>query len=73
MRLCPYNNNGSLAPLPYPIVFAVGGRENDLALYDIETKEAVFRGRNVPNDFLSLRVPIWVADMQVRVNHFMNL
>ncbi|KAK8830927.1 hypothetical protein WA577_003627 [Blastocystis sp. JDR] len=54
MRLCPYNNK----------VFAVGGRENDIALYDIEQKDAIFRGRNVPNDFLNLRVPIWVADMQ---------
>lgn len=48
-----------------PVVFAVGGRENDIALYDIEQKDAIFRGRNVPNDFLNLRVPIWVADMQV--------
>ena len=43
----------------------MGGRENDIALYDIEQKDAIFRGRNVPNDFLNLRVPIWVADMQV--------
>lgn len=46
-------------------MFAVGGKENDIALYDIEQKDAIFRGRNVPNDFLNLRVPIWVADMQV--------
>lgn len=25
----------------------------------------MFQGRNVPHDFLNLRVPIWVADMQV--------
>lgn len=48
-----------------PVVIAVGGRENDLALYNLETQEAVFKGRNVANDFLNLRVPIWVADMQV--------
>lgn len=43
----------------------MGGRENDLALYDIETEEPVFKGRNVPNDWLQLRVPIWVTDMKV--------
>lgn len=48
-----------------PVVIAVGGRENDIALYNLETQEAVFKGRNVANDFLNLRVPIWVADMQV--------
>lgn len=65
MRLCPYNNKGILLCSSLPVVFAVGGRENDIALYDIEQKDAIFRGRNVPNDFLNLRVPIWVADMQV--------
>lgn len=54
----------SLSPF---LVFAVGGRENDLVLYDLETQEPIFRGRNVPNDFLQLRVPIWVSDMQVGV------
>ena len=54
----------SLSPF---LVFAVGGRENDLVLYDLETQESIFRGRNVPNDFLQLRVPIWVSDMQVSV------
>lgn len=43
----------------------MGGRENDLALYDIETEEPVFKARNVPNDWLQLRVPIWVTDMKV--------
>ena len=47
------------------LVIAVGGRENDIALYDVETQDAVFKGRNVPFDFLNMRVPIWVADMQV--------
>ena len=47
------------------VAIAIGGRENDIALYDVETHDRIFQGRNVPHDFLNLRVPIWVADMQV--------
>ena len=67
MRLCPSNNNSIFIHYQFlcDVVIAIGGRENDVALYDIETQEAVFKGRNVPEDFLHLRVPIWVADMRV--------
>jgi ribosome biogenesis protein NSA1 len=43
-------------------VMAVGGREKDLQIWDIATQKAVFNAKNVPNDMLSLRMPIWVRD-----------
>jgi ribosome biogenesis protein NSA1 len=42
---------------------AIGGRENDLQLYDLNTLKQVWKAKNVANDYLSLRVPVWVADV----------
>ena len=40
---------------------AFGGKENNLKLYDIEHLEKpVFTAKNVRNDFLDLRQPVWV-------------
>ena len=39
------------------IVF--GGKENDLLLYDIEQGQCIWQAKNVLNDNLNLRVPIW--------------
>ncbi|KAJ2359246.1 Ribosome biogenesis protein nsa1 (NOP7-associated protein 1) [Coemansia erecta] len=59
-----------------PHVFAVGGREHELSVWDAEHVETagagfakprsapLFRARNVANDFLDLRVPVWVTDIQ---------
>ncbi|KAI9481836.1 Ribosome biogenesis protein nsa1 (NOP7-associated protein 1) [Coemansia sp. RSA 989] len=58
-----------------PNVFAVGGREHELSIWDAETVQAgleftkpksdpIFKAKNVPLDYLSLRVPVWVTDMQ---------
>ena len=54
-------------------MFAFGGRENDLGLFDIEKQESIFTARNVPNDFLDLRVPVWVSDMQVGSSLLLHL
>uniref|UniRef100_A0A131XRG4 Putative wd-repeat protein n=1 Tax=Ixodes ricinus TaxID=34613 RepID=A0A131XRG4_IXORI len=44
---------------------ATGGKENDLKLWDLENmQKPVFQAKNVRNDFLDLRVPVWVTDMQ---------
>jgi ribosome biogenesis protein NSA1 len=40
---------------------AVGGRENDLKLYDIKTQRKIWSAKNVPDDKLQLRVPIWIT------------
>ncbi|XP_069677228.1 WD repeat-containing protein 74 [Periplaneta americana] len=42
---------------------ATGGKENDLALFNLETKECTFKAKNVRPDMLQLRVPVWVSDM----------
>eukprot|EP00741_Cyanophora_paradoxa_P013751 tig00020710_g13274.t1 len=41
---------------------AVGGKEHDLEVYDVETGQRSFQAKNVPDDKLRLRVPVWVAD-----------
>ncbi|KAJ2175505.1 Ribosome biogenesis protein nsa1 (NOP7-associated protein 1) [Coemansia sp. RSA 551] len=54
-------------------VFAVGGREHELSVWDAETLQEsgagskptpIFRAKNVANDFLNLRVPVWITDIQ---------
>ncbi|KAJ1735188.1 Ribosome biogenesis protein nsa1 (NOP7-associated protein 1) [Coemansia biformis] len=61
-----------------PSVFAVGGREQELTVWDAETVKAgaaeggyakpssapIFKSKNVPNDNLDLHVPVWITDMQ---------
>uniref|UniRef100_L7LYM0 Uncharacterized protein n=1 Tax=Rhipicephalus pulchellus TaxID=72859 RepID=L7LYM0_RHIPC len=49
-------------------IVATGGKENELKLWDLENlQKPVFTAKNVKNDFLDLRVPVWVTDMD-----FMN-
>ncbi|KAI8976180.1 WD40-repeat-containing domain protein [Pilobolus umbonatus] len=53
-------------------LFAVGGKQRDLAVYDINAllekkKGLIFQAKNVKNDFLDLEQPIWIHDLQ-----FMN-
>ena len=43
--------------------FAIGGNENDLQLVDLETGNVVWKAKNVANDNLSLRVPIWITKL----------
>lgn len=40
-----------------------GGNENDLKLWRIGETEPVFQAKNLPNDWLQLRQPVWVADL----------
>ncbi|XP_001640649.2 WD repeat-containing protein 74 isoform X2 [Nematostella vectensis] len=41
-----------------------GGRENDLKLWNLENPgQATFKAKNVRNDSLDLRVPVWVTDI----------
>ncbi|XP_054284846.1 WD repeat-containing protein 74-like [Macrosteles quadrilineatus] len=44
-------------------VFATGGKENDLKLWDVETGKNTFTAKNVRHDWLELRVPVWVMDL----------
>ena len=43
--------------------FITGGKENDLKVWDIETEKNIFAAKNVPRDFLDLRVPIWIRSI----------
>ncbi|XP_072031276.1 WD repeat-containing protein 74-like [Amphiura filiformis] len=48
-----------------PHQVATGGKENDLKVWDLnDPTEPIFKAKNVRNDFLDLRVPVWVTDMQ---------
>ncbi|XP_063294795.1 WD repeat-containing protein 74 [Pelobates fuscus] len=41
-----------------------GGKENDLKIWDLQrTEEPIFRAKNVRNDWLDLRVPVWIRDL----------
>lgn len=43
-------------------IIATGGREHRLKLYDLEKQTMIFSEKNLPHDWLELRVPIWVSD-----------
>ncbi|KAM4617306.1 WD repeat-containing protein 74 [Discoglossus pictus] len=43
---------------------ATGGKENDLKIWDLQKpEEPIFRAKNVRNDWLDLRVPVWIRDL----------
>jgi ribosome biogenesis protein NSA1 len=45
-------------------IYATGGKETELQLWDMETPHApIFKAKNVPHDFLDLRIPVWVQDI----------
>lgn len=51
--------------------FATGGCENDLAIWNFNhPKEPVFKARNLPNDTLDLRIPIWVTDLSFMQDNY---
>jgi len=43
---------------------AIGGKENDVQVYDISQKKSQWAAKNVAQDKLDLRVPIWITDIQ---------
>ncbi|KAG8437932.1 hypothetical protein GDO86_008572 [Hymenochirus boettgeri] len=46
-----------------PQQVGTGGRENDLKIWDLaRPEEPVFKAKNVRNDWLDLRVPVWIRD-----------
>ncbi|XP_078063081.1 WD repeat-containing protein 74 isoform X2 [Mustelus asterias] len=48
-----------------PECVATGGKENALKVWDLQKlQQPIFTAKNVRNDWLDLRVPIWVRDMQ---------
>ncbi|KAG8177094.1 hypothetical protein JTE90_015239 [Oedothorax gibbosus] len=48
---------------------ATGGNENDLKVWDLKSPDSpIFQARNVKNDFLDLRVPVWIQDLAFKTN-----
>uniref|UniRef100_A0A915CS07 tRNA:m(4)X modification enzyme TRM13 n=1 Tax=Ditylenchus dipsaci TaxID=166011 RepID=A0A915CS07_9BILA len=47
---------------PTKDIVATGGRENPLKLWDLNSEKLTFTARNVRQDNLELRVPIWVTN-----------
>jgi ribosome biogenesis protein NSA1 len=43
---------------------AYGGKENDVRLFDLEAKQHSWTAKNLANDFLDMRQPVWVNDLQ---------
>ncbi|XP_070157663.1 WD repeat-containing protein 74 [Polyergus mexicanus] len=44
-------------------IIATGGLENRLKLFDLEKQELIFSEKNLPHDWLELRIPIWISDL----------
>ncbi|CEF66507.1 WD40 repeat and WD40/YVTN repeat-like-containing domain and WD40-repeat-containing domain-containing protein [Strongyloides ratti] len=44
-------------------VFATGGKENELKVWDLSTKQKKFEARNVKHDNLNLRVPVNILNI----------
>ncbi|XP_075426185.1 WD repeat-containing protein 74 [Ascaphus truei] len=41
-----------------------GGKENDLKIWDLQrAEEPLFKAKNLRNDWLDLRVPVWIRDL----------
>ncbi|XP_066031218.1 WD repeat-containing protein 74-like isoform X2 [Chamaea fasciata] len=48
-----------------PHLVGTGGKENGLKVWDLQRpQEPLFRAKNVRNDWLDLRVPVWDRDLQ---------
>ncbi|KAG1651012.1 WD repeat-containing protein 74 [Nymphon striatum] len=47
-----------------PSLIATGGKENLLKVWDLNTSKSIFKAKNVPNNWLDIRIPIWVTDIQ---------
>ena len=55
------------APQGGGVAVAVGGRENDVQVWDLSTSKQVWGAKNVRHDNLNLREPVWVSAV-----HFLN-
>ena len=54
MRQCNFSKN----------IVGVGGKEVELQLWDLnKVEEPLFRSKNVKQDMLCLRQPVWISDL----------
>lgn len=47
-----------------PSLLAFGGEENDLKIFDLEKSEVIWKAKNLPNDYLDLRIPVLITVME---------
>jgi ribosome biogenesis protein NSA1 len=57
---------------PFTNGLACGGKENDVVLYSLETQQVEWTAKNVPHDYLKLRVPIWIRGISFLRPHPQN-
>jgi WD40 repeat protein len=48
---------------------AVGGREQLLRMWDLETSQCAWKARNLANDWLDLKIPEWIRCIRHRPQH----
>ncbi|KZC10124.1 PREDICTED: WD repeat-containing protein 74 [Dufourea novaeangliae] len=49
-------------------IIATGGNEHKLKLFDLERQAQVFIEKNVSHDWLEMRVPVWISDVDFLPN-----
>jgi len=47
-----------------PASFAVGSRDTLLQLWDVNNQKLTWQAKNLPNDELDLKIPIWDTDVE---------
>ena len=59
LRTSKFNHDAS------SFLFATGGKDNDLKVWDLNDGEAepMFRAKNLPDNWMQLREPIWIMSM----------
>lgn len=43
---------------------AAGGKDNDLATWDVNTAQCTWKAKNLPHDFLDMRQPVWISSLR---------
>ena len=69
LRKSKFNSDSSSSSSPF--LFATGGKDNDLKVWDLndggeaekEVREPMFRAKNMPDNWMQLREPIWPMSM----------
>jgi len=65
LRKSKFNSDSSSSSSPF--LFATGGKDNDLKVWDLngaeKVSEPMFRAKNMPDNWMQLREPIWIMSM----------
>lgn len=69
LRKSKFNQTNENSSSPY--LFATGGKDNDLKVWDLNggdgstttTTTPIFRAKNMPDNWMQLREPVWIMSM----------